>query len=135
MRPVLLLGDYNAMVRDIANAAAGVVSAQIRTDLTQLTSRTERLVASVDELLIAAQNVSDQASEHRAVVDEAIALIQSIGVEDPRLDQVLSQLTDTADQIDQATTDLAAAGGTEPEEPIEPEEPTEPEVPEEPSIS
>jgi hypothetical protein len=131
VHPVILFGDYNAIVRDIADAAAGVVSERLRTDLLSLHTRTERLVATTDELLIAAQNISDQASEHRSVVDQAIELIKSLGVQDPRLDQVLAQLTDTAEQIDQATTDLASATDTEPEpqEPTEPVEPAEPEQP------
>lgn len=110
-----------AVAARIATTLARVVQAETL----PLVNRMERMMAKIDDLVAAAQNVSDQAAEHRAVVDEAIALIQSIGVEDPRLDDVLAQLNQTAQDLDQATTDLAAADDVT--EPVEPgEEPVEP---------
>lgn len=123
---VLLFGNYDDLVSDIGFRAARYVSEEIRRDFTSLNLNTETLVAKVDDLIAAAQNVSEQATEHRAAVDEAIGLIQSLGVDDPRLDEVLTSLNDTATQLDQATTDLAAADDTEGGEP-EPEPAPEPE--------
>lgn len=133
MPTVLLFGDYAELVTEIGNAAAGIVAERMRLELIPLTTKTESLMAKIDDLIVAAQNVSDQATEHRAVVDEAIALIQSgVGADDPRLTAVIEQLASTAEQLDMATTDLAAADDVAeepvdpPVEPVDPEEPVEP---------
>lgn len=133
MPTVLLFGDYAEMVNQIGGIAADLVAERIRLELHPLTTNTESLMAKIDDLIVAAQNVSDQATEHRAVVDEAIDLIKSgVGADDPRLSAVLDQLNATAEQLDTATTDLAAADDA-PEEPADPEEPpADPEAPVDP---
>lgn len=138
MPSVLLFGNYADLVNEIGAKAAEIVAERLRLELSPLNTNTEILMAKIDSLVIATQNVSDKATEHRAVVDEAIALIKSIGVEDPRLDAVLAQLDSTAAQLDTATTDLAAADDApaEPpvEEPVDPEVPVDPETPADPEV-
>jgi chromosome condensin MukBEF ATPase and DNA-binding subunit MukB len=132
---VLLFGNYEELVAEIGSKAAGIVAERLRSELIPLTTQTESLMAKIDDLIVAAQNVSDQATEHRAVVDEAIALIKSgVGADDPRLTAVIEQLGATAEQLDTATSDLAAADDApvDPEEPVDPEVPVDPETPVEP---
>jgi len=119
---VVMAVEPEEFAQAVAARIATTLARVVQAETLPLVNRLESMMSKVDDLVAAAQNVSDQAAEHRAVVDEAIALIQNIGVEDPRLDDVLAQLGQTAQDLDQATTDLAAADDTE-EPPVDGEEP------------
>lgn len=136
VRPIVLITTYERLLTDLSARIADRMSARVRTLLSPINQRMEFILTKIDNLITATDNLSTQITEHRVIVDNAIALIrEGATIEDPRLDALISQIEGSAASIDSASTDLAGAGApADDEEPAEetPADPVEGELPEMP---